>query len=271
VYAFGAGAALHAVRMRYLQRETPAGLEAASRWLGVREKLAENLVFGTQSPIAVELRDRHLAYGAALGVAGGTTRQMPMGAESDRDAWSSYGGRWRPVRVKYGRFLTPGWGRNPLQVALVALAPAVPATFVLWVFGPALVEARHDATGLESWIVTAILLVPALVLAGAAFLILRALPDLWSVREVTGRIIRLRTFGPKSEPAEQTHHIAVDDGASNTIRAWRVRPNLIAGLNQYDLVRVAVTPRLGYVRSVTRLDATRDAHALDLPERASAV
>jgi hypothetical protein len=269
VYAFAAGAALHAVRMRHLQRETPAGLEAASRWLGVREKLAENEVFGTQSPIAVELWDRHLAYGVALGAAAGTTRQIPMGAESDRDAWSSYGGRWRPVRVKYGRFLTPGWGKNPLQVALVALAPAVLSAFVLWVFGPPLAEARNDATGLVFWIVTAILLVPAFVLAGAAFVILRAVSDLWSVRELTGQIIRLRTFGSKSDPTKQGHHIAVDGGTSSTIRAWRVRPHLIAGLNQYDVVRVSVTPRLGYVRSVTRLETTRD--ALDLPEHASTV
>ena len=51
------------------QRETPEGLAAASRWLGVRAKLADDEAFRTQAPIAVALWERHLAYGAAFGLA----------------------------------------------------------------------------------------------------------------------------------------------------------------------------------------------------------
>jgi hypothetical protein len=238
---------LHVVRFRHPQRDTPAGLAAASRWLGVRAKLAEDKIFPTQSPIAVTLWDRHLAYGAALGVAGGTVHRMPMGAESDTEAWSSYGGRWRPVHVNYGRLLRPGWGEKPLRVALVALWPAAMAGFVLYVVGPLL----PDATDLELLVVAGILLVPALVLGAAAITIARALADLWSVREVTGQIIRLRSFASKDRPRKPGHYIAVDDGRSPTIRAWRIRPELLAGLSQYDVVTVVVTPRLGYVRSIT--------------------
>ena len=67
-------------------------MEAASRWLGVRAELAENPVFATHSPLEVELWDRLLAYGAALGVASGASRPLPMGVESDTEAWSSHGG-----------------------------------------------------------------------------------------------------------------------------------------------------------------------------------
>jgi hypothetical protein len=166
LYGFAAFVVLNWVRMRHPQADTPAGLEAASRWLGVRAKLAGDEVFGSQSPVAVALWDRHLAYGAALGVAEGTVRRIPMGAESDRDAWSSYGGHWRPVRVKYGRAFSPGWGENPLRVALVALGPAAMAAFLLYTPGPAVLELRHDVAGLWRALPIAFVLALALVLLG---------------------------------------------------------------------------------------------------------
>ena len=76
----GAVALLGWIRRRHPQRETPAGMDAASRWLGVRAELAENPVFATHSPLEVELWDRLLAYGAALGVASGASRPCPWGS-----------------------------------------------------------------------------------------------------------------------------------------------------------------------------------------------
>lgn len=37
-------------------------------------------------------------------------QQLPLGAESDRWAWSRYGGSWRLVKVVYPK-VRPGWGR----------------------------------------------------------------------------------------------------------------------------------------------------------------
>ena len=99
---------------RHTQRETPAGLASASRWLGVRRALQEDEVFGTLPPITVGLWKRYLAYGAALGVAPGAVRPIPMGAESDTRAWSDYGGHWRAVRVDYPTAFPLGWGLSPL-------------------------------------------------------------------------------------------------------------------------------------------------------------
>ena len=87
----GALALMGWLRARHPQRETPAGLQAASRWLGVRAALTENPVFATHSPLQVELWSRLLAYGAALGIASGASRPLPMGVESDTHAWSAYG------------------------------------------------------------------------------------------------------------------------------------------------------------------------------------
>jgi predicted membrane protein DUF2207 len=250
-YWLAAVALLGVVRDLNPQQDTPAGLAAASGWLGVRAKLAEDEVFRRQTtPIAVALWDRHLAYGAALGVAGGTVRYIPMGAESDRDAWSSYGGGWRRVRIRYSRAFSPGWGQYPVWVALRALVPAVIALLVLYVAASILADLDSDLTGFALLIVGAILLVPALVLAVAVIVIGVALADLWSSREVSGQILRLRTFGPKDDATKQSHYIAVDDGRAAKIIAWRARPELLTGLNQYDVVTVSVTRRLGYVRSI---------------------
>jgi hypothetical protein len=237
------------------QQDTPDGLVAASRWLGVRTKLGEDEVFRTgTTPLAVALWDRHLAYGAALGVAGGTVRYIPMGAESDRDAWSSYTGSWRRVRIRYGK-LRPGWGQSPLSIALPALIPGVASLGLLLIARSVLAGVDVDLTGRQQLLVAGILLVPAAALAYSAFMVATALLDLWSSREVSGQILRLRTFGPEDEPGNQSHYIAVDDGTSSKIVAWRVRQELVAGLNQYDNVKVTVTPHLGYVRTVTPVTA----------------
>jgi len=83
------------------ERDTPAGREAAARWLGVRTYLGNDEFFPTLPPAAVAIWDRYLGYGAALGVATGAVQALPMGAEDDHRAWSSFGGRWRMVRVAY--------------------------------------------------------------------------------------------------------------------------------------------------------------------------
>jgi Predicted membrane protein (DUF2207) len=105
-------------------RETPAGVEAAARWLGVRDDLGRNEVFRTLPPASVAIWDRYLGYGAALGVATAALHALPMGAEDDHRAWSAYGGRWRVVKVKYPR-LGLTWGRKPPLAFLVGLAQAV--------------------------------------------------------------------------------------------------------------------------------------------------
>jgi hypothetical protein len=113
-FLIGAVVALAGALSRHTQRETPAGLAAASRSLGLREALHQDEVFSTLPPITVGLWKRYLAYGAALGVAPAAIRPIPMGAESDTRAWTSYGGRWRAVEVDYPVLFPIGWGLHPV-------------------------------------------------------------------------------------------------------------------------------------------------------------
>jgi Predicted membrane protein (DUF2207) len=247
VYWVVAAFLLSVIKSLHTQRDTPEGLAAASRWLGVRAKLHEDEVFPTLSPLAVTLWERHLAYGAAFGVAPAAVRPIPMGAESDYRAWSSYGGQWHAVRIRYPHLLPPGWGLHPLLALFRALVALAAAVVVLWVFAPAAFDVAPDAGAIELLITLIFVAFPAAVAAAAGLVILRALADLGSTREVTGQVLRLRTYG---DDDDKRHYAAVDDGASPTIRAWRVKPELYSSLQQYQVVTGTLTRNLRYVRAI---------------------
>jgi hypothetical protein len=238
-----AGAILEWIRRRHPQRETPEGLVAASRWLGFRAELAENEEFHRHSPLTVELWSRLLAFGSALGVATGASAPLPMGAESDTEAWSAHGGSWRPVRVAYPRLWPPAWGLDPLVGIVAGIGAAGAGALALYWFGPPLADAGP--------IGVAILLVPcAAVLLGVA-LTMMALLDLGSMVEVTGPILRLREFGSDER---RRYYAAIDDGSSRRLRALRLNPRHYVGLRQGQLVTLAATRNLGCVRWI--LDAS---------------
>ena len=228
------------IRARHPQRGTAEGLAAASRWLGVRAELTENEVFPTHSPLTVELWDRLLAYGAALGAAGGASGPLPMGTESDTDAWSSHGGRWRPVRVAYPWLWPPAWGLDPLVAIVAGIGAALAGGLVLYWIGPALFDAG---------VLGALLVVPCLAVLVGISLALMAFADSRASVEVTGPILRLRAYG---DDKRRRYYVAVDDGESRAIRAWRVNPRHYTGLDQGETITLAVTRNLGCVRWIIR-------------------
>jgi hypothetical protein len=89
--------------------------------------------------------------------------------------------------------------------------------------------------------------VPAFIALVGGWLALRAAADLFKSNDVTGEIVRLRIARNEDDA---THYVAVDDGTSKDVRAWSVRPEIYAGLEQGQVVTARVTPRLGYVYSI---------------------
>jgi hypothetical protein len=239
-------ALLGKIRAWHTQRETPAGLEAASRWLGVRSALLEDEEFKRQTPLTVEMWNRHLAYGAALGAAGGAIGPLPMGVESDTSAWSAYGGNWRPVRIAYPYLWPPAWGTDPLVALAGAGAVVVGAALFLYYVGPFVLDA--DTIGLVPFV-----LVCAFLVVGVAVIVM-AWSDWRSATEVTGPILRLREFGDEKH---RRYYVAVDDGKSRSIRAWRVSPQRYAGLEQGELITARLTRNLCCVRWIIAAGAHR--------------
>ncbi len=235
--AFAAVTLLGWVRRRQQQWDTQLGLEVASRWHGVRAALAENEVFPQHSPLQVALWDRLLAYGAALGVASGATGPLPFGVEPDTRAWSSYGGRWREVRISYPRLWPPAWGTDPSTAIVVGLAVSVASALALVTVGPLFLYAGAAS---------ALTVVPlGAVTMLAVVLVAMSAADLKSAVEVTGPIIRRRAFEGDDDTR---YYLAVDDGSSTRISAFRVSRDQFETVEQGDVVTVRTTPRLGHVR-----------------------
>jgi hypothetical protein len=247
--------ALAAVAKSTRQTSTDEGVLAGSRWLGVRRALDESPSFELLPPSGVVVWERHLAYAAALGVAPRSIRALPMGAESDTEAWTASSGDWRKVTVRYPRF-RPGWGRHPLH----ALAVGALGTWIAYLL---LGIATGDVGDDEAW-----LKLFALGVLGLAVLVLtRSLPqllwgliDLFVTRDVSGAVLRARTrwglfpyFTQTNEKENLRFFVALDDGRSTTVNAYRVRPALYSSLPQGVGASLTVTPNLGYVRRRPKL------------------
>ena len=63
------------------ERDTPAGLAEAGRWLGLRDNLRHDELFGVQHVDAVAVWDRLLAYGVGIGAARTAAHDVPIGEE----------------------------------------------------------------------------------------------------------------------------------------------------------------------------------------------
>ena len=242
------------------QRDTPAGRETAARWLGLQEMLAQNPLFAEQPPAGVAIWDRHLAYGASLGVAHGAVAALPLGAESDTTAWSPVGGRWRVVHIRYPKAIPPGYGRHPLRAAAVGALQLAIAFAIFSRLLPALLVAPGDleSEGFEVagerifLIVTEVLaasigVIAALVTLRAAWMFLAGAADLFGGRRtVEGRVLRYRERGSDDH---RRWYVAVDDGTGHRVRAWLFHK--AQGATQGSTVRASVTRRLQHVKDLS--------------------
>jgi len=237
------------------ERDTPAGREAAARWLGVRTYLANNELFRTLPPAAVAIWDRYLGYGAAMGVATAAVRALPMGAEDENRAWSAYGGTWRVVEVNYPRARIL-WGRHPVVgflIAVVIAAVGYGATRLML----GLRGATDGYTGsVASWVrlIATLLLVTAVaLLVWAISAAVRALLDAASHRRFKGQVLRLRSWS--DEDNKVRYLAAVDDGKATKVKAWFVPQAVYSQLRTGSLVDMDVGPRLGHVFRIERVHA----------------
>ncbi|MFD0632929.1 DUF2207 family protein [Catenulispora yoronensis] len=102
------------------ERETKAGQEVCSAWLGLRDWLAADEQFRRLPPAAVAIWDRYLAFAAGFGIARKTVGALPLGARDERRAWSTYGGVWHEVRLGYV-VATERRVRHPKRSVVIAL------------------------------------------------------------------------------------------------------------------------------------------------------
>ena len=180
------------------ERATPAGAQAASRWLGVQAWLRGHEQFAELPPSAVAIWDRYLAYGAALGVTRCAGDVLDLEVGDRRNVWSAYGGGWRRIKVRY----PVAWPWSASTTRALALR-AVPFMAV----GAVIVA----VTGLTGWFS----LPGYALLTGGSYVLARAALDAqWPVK-VTGQVLLRRTWrsgGPD--------YLVIDDGTADETTAW---------------------------------------------------
>lgn len=268
------------------QRDTPAGVAAASHWMGVRDFYRNTGEFTDKSAASVAIWDQHLAYATAMGLAQKVQQQIPFETESDRHAWSRATGQWRRVKVSY-RTVRPGWGRQPWRMAVSGLLLGAIWTAIaygaIWVANFSWRGDIDDYYTLnarqERWISLGATAAAVLAIVCVAWMVLRFLAgclDLFRERTIEGDLVRRRERGG-GEDSSPTYYLAVDTATGtgpvdDSIRAYRVRSSIYGQTAQGARVRLVVTPLLGYVKSVETLVAAPAMPSLaDSSEAAEAV
>jgi hypothetical protein len=243
-------------------RPTERGRQVVAAWLGVRDHLARNPQFNELPAAAVTVWGRHLAYAAALGLAGRAVASLPVSLPADAQrAWSDYGGLWHRVSVRYPRPRTSALihlfrlrGRPPVQVAGASIVVGA----VVFVFPGLFLRILLPAFGFPDVVARASQLLVVLLVAGPP--LLRAAIDLATPASLQGQIVRLRATTFEKFSGDQKGHdhwMAVDDGRHGEVTAMAVPEELYGRLVEGDVVRLAVAARTGWVQEGQVLQPSR--------------
>jgi hypothetical protein len=230
------------------ERDTPAGRQAAAQWLGLRDWLRGHEEFAELPPASTTVWDRYLAYGAALGVTRLASAVLDLGMGNRRLVWSSYGGGWRRVRVRYPR-LWPRYGMTAPRLIVRALL-ALGAGVVLglyrtrprqWLAGidPTLAPGRgFDLAEFFGGIAAVVLL------GYGGYVLVRTLVDLATERTIDGEVLWVQAWRSASRsdesPRPVLHYLAVDDGTADRTTAWALPSPLSWGCHDGDTVTMRV-------------------------------
>jgi hypothetical protein len=246
---------LAGIRALRAVRYSPAGLAAASRWLGVKRFLQHDATFADATPAGVAVWDRLLAYGTAVGIAHGAADAIPLGAEDAHTAWSRQGGDWHQLHVEYPRHF--GYGERPASVALGGLARSVfwgALAFVVvpvtargvWSIGSDALRGSDTASAALITLVGVFLVAFGVIggyllvrLADGLIRLWRGLADLGSTTTVEGLVVK---------SAHDGSWFAVDPGHVDHVAALHAADATLPRTG--TTVRVTLTPHLHHVDRV---------------------
>ena len=181
---FGAGilafALLSAIAGHSLgERDTPAGQEVAARWLGVRDWLRGHEQFAELPPAAVAIWDRYLGYGAAVGATRLASAVLDLEMGNRKLVWSSFGGTWHRVRVRYPKFW-PRYGRTMNHLLVKGIVFGLVGGVALRFLG------SDDRFAVAVFVV----------LLFGIYLLIRTVLDSMTTREISGEVLWRETGSP---------------------------------------------------------------------------
>ncbi|ONH30468.1 DUF2207 family protein [Pseudofrankia asymbiotica] len=251
------------------ERDTPAGRAAAARWLGLREFLRGDEAFTELPPAAVAVWDRYLSYGSALGVTRVCDEAIDLGMGDRTLVWSSFGGGWHQVRVRYPSL----WGRygmKPLPLAVWAACCLVAGVAVLNYrgrVGGGGAGQVHDLL----WLVS--LLLGLYLAMRGVYRLFRVAVDVSSPVTVTGEVLwdepwRSNSSGDDGDSVPWLYYLAVDDGGTDGsgypgTTAWGAPRELWDRYHVGDVVRLTARPWTRRVLEITVVERGRARELLE--------
>jgi hypothetical protein len=230
------------------ERDTPLGRAVAARWLGLRAFLRNDEAFAELPPAAVAVWDRYLSYGDALGVTRVCSALLDLGMGDRKRVWSSFGGGWHRIRVRYPRF----WGRygaTAPRVTLGAVGTLVVGGLILKAFTGDLLDGGSDLIGKIPLALGLYLVARGLYRLG------RLAADLAAPQTLTGEVLWVelwkQTQAKENKPSVPiVHYFALDDGTGDRMTAWALPSDWSERAQPGDVVTVVVRP---WTRRVTAL------------------
>ncbi len=140
--------------------------------------------FADLPPASVAVWDRYLGYGAALGVTRVSSAVIDLGMGDRTRVWSSYGGTWHRVRVRYPTFGLRYGRPVPFLVLKILITGALGYVFT-W-FGTALFEGHE---GIAALVFTILLVLGVSLLVQAFYQVVRTITDLVARASRTGEVL----------------------------------------------------------------------------------
>jgi hypothetical protein len=253
------------------ERDTPAGRAVAARWLGLKTYLRAHESFADLPPAAVTVWDRYLSYGDAVGATRVCSAVIDLGMGNRKRVWSSFGGTWHRVRVRYPK-LFPRYGQKAVRLILKALA-ALAVAFLIVRYNATAFDLTPDSVSDWVTVVVRILILWPLLYGG--YTLLGTLVDLFTPVTVTGEVLwtelwKSRNGGEDRPSIPWLYYLAVDDGRDDRTVAWACPSELVGSVRDGDVVTLTArrwTRRVLTLRvdesSRTRALAAGHAHGAD--------
>jgi hypothetical protein len=244
------------------ERDTPAGREVAARWLGLKTYLRNDASFAQLPPSAVAVWDRYLSYGDALGTTRICSAVIDLGMGNRKRVWSSFGGTWHRVRVRYPTFWSR-YGQQPLPLMAKALIPIVLGFLVLRGWRLPVDAAPAGYRGLAGLVAVLLGLV---LLFGGLYRLVRTIFDVALPVTLTGEVLwievwKSRSGGEDSPPVPYLYYLAVDDGRDDRTTAWAMPSELFGRCDCGDVVQLTARR---WTRRVVELSVVRHGSAARL-------
>jgi hypothetical protein len=241
------------------ERDTPAGRELAARWLGLQTFLRNDGAFAELPPSAVTVWDRYLSYGDALGVTRVCSALIDLGMGNRKRVWSSFGGTWHRVRVRYPKF----WGRygaTAPRVLIGVVGVLLVGGFIVKTLGT---EGFDRPGSLNGWLGDLPILLGLYLVIRGSYRLVRLAADLIAPKTITGEVLWIELWKQTAEQENKpsrplVHYFAVDDGTDERTTAWALPSEWSGRSRPGDLVTITVRP---WTRRVTELvvDSSRAA------------